>query len=91
MAELRYKHVGILPFAGVTSGAIVKVDDEQVDTYGRVRVVDPAEGDHWVNLQAAVAGGLLEPQSKAATELAETDVPLATTVPVTAPETGDRG
>jgi hypothetical protein len=91
MAELRYKHVGILPFAGVSNGTIIKVDDEQVDTYGRVRVVDPSEGEHWVNLQGAVLGGILEPQSKDATALASTPVPLATTVPVTAPVEGERG
>jgi hypothetical protein len=79
MAELRYKVCGPLPFAGQLAGAIVKVDDTQVDPYGRVKVVDP-DGDQWVNLQASVAGGTLEPQSKDATALAETPVPLATTV-----------
>lgn len=62
---VRYKVTGPNRVAGEEPGTILKVDADDVDLNGR----------HLVNgvrvlLSAAVAGGVLEPQSKAATETA---------------------
>lgn len=62
---VRYKVAGQLPFAGEPAGAIVKINSDDVDQYGRHLV----NGER-VLLTAAVAAGTLEPQSKAATEAA---------------------
>lgn len=80
MAEVRYKVVGGFTVAGVAPGGILKVDDEQVNDYGQTRVTDPDSG-LWMNVQAAVAGGILEPQSAAARKLAAQAIPEATTHP----------
>lgn len=65
---VRYKVCGDLPFAGEHPGAIVYVDQYDVDMYGRHLV----NGER-VLLTAAVAAGTLEPQSKAATEAASVE------------------
>lgn len=65
---VRYKVTGPNRVAGEEPGAVIKVDTDDVDLNGR----------HLVNgvrvlLSAAVAGGVLEPLSKAATETATVD------------------
>lgn len=64
----RYKVSGPAAVAGVRTGEVLHVDPDDVDEYGRHLV-----NDQRVLLAAAVAGGVLEPLSKAAEETASVE------------------